>query len=112
VTSDIGPLFGDEVLTVAVDQNPARGAGSEGVDAVRFRPDVVGGLLRLTQPAIGRGRNPLRDEFVSGGRGADDLRRDLVATMARLGFELDYRENLGPWMGLERFDDVAMVFRS
>lgn len=37
---------------------------------------------------------------------------DLVATMARLGFELDYRENLGPWMGLERFDDVAMVFRS
>jgi len=36
---------------------------------------------------------------------------DLVARMAALGFELSHRDHTGPWRGLDRFDEIAFVFR-
>lgn len=35
---------------------------------------------------------------------------ELTARMEALGFELSHREHNGPWMGLDRFDDIGFVY--
>ena len=78
------------------------------LDAVPLRDFHADAWDRLDEVNPRRGR-PWRDchDIWQWGITEDDL----VARMADLGFGLSHREHTGPWRGLDRFDEIAFVFR-
>jgi hypothetical protein len=85
---------------------------TEYLSAIPKREDAHGSIYdglfdRLDEINEQRGR-PWRDVHDIWQWGITD--RDLIDRMATLGFGLRSFENIGPWQGLERFHESALVF--